>query len=77
VVLRLRTTSALRSVRLTLRRGSRTVGSRRISRVSGTKRLTLRTRSRLRAGTYRLRLTALDGSGRRVTVTRSLRVRSR
>jgi len=71
VVVRLRTTGALHSVRVTLSRGGRAVARARRSRLASSARLVLR--ARLRKGAYRVGVSALDARGRRVTARRSLR----
>jgi trypsin len=71
VVVRLRTTGALHSVRVTLSRGGRAVARARRSKLASSARLVLRTR--LRKGAYRVAVSALDARGRRVTARRLLR----
>jgi hypothetical protein len=71
---RVRTSEPLRSVRLTLRRGGRTVAARRLRSLRGTRRISLRVRRGLRAGRASLRLTAIDTRGRRTTVSRRVRL---
>ena len=69
-----RATQRLRSVRLTLRIGRRTVATGRASSLSGRRRITLRARRGLRAGRAVLRLTAVGADGRRVTSSRRVRI---
>src|SRR4051794_18392359 len=75
VVVRVSSSAAVHGVRVSLRRGRTTVASRRLARLSGTRRVTLRARRPLRRATYRIAVTARDGANRAVTVRRSLRVR--
>lgn len=66
----------LRGVTLRVLRGTRTVLRGTAATVRGRGRtLTLRRRGTLRAGSYRIVLTAKDASGRSVRVTRALRIR--
>jgi secreted trypsin-like serine protease len=74
--LRVRSTGTVRAVRVTLRQRGRTVATGRRARLRrGTGRVALRLRRPLRAGRATLRVTARDGSGRRVAVSRRVRVR--
>src|SRR3954471_9420080 len=75
VVVRVTASRAVHGVRVSLRRGRATVATRRLARLSGTRRVTLRARGPLRGATYRIAVTARDGANRAVTVRRSLRVR--
>ncbi|HEY3019258.1 MAG TPA: serine protease [Solirubrobacteraceae bacterium] len=75
VVLRLAATAALHDVRARLARGRATLARGRLAHLSAPRRLALRARTRLRAGRYRVAVIARDGTGRRITVRRSLRVR--
>jgi hypothetical protein len=70
----IRSTQRLRGVVVTLRRGRRTVASGRATSLSGSRRITLRVRRGLRAGRATLRVQAVDGAGRRVTVSRRVRL---
>ncbi len=65
---------AIRGIRLTLRRGGRTVAAGRRGSLRSRGRVTLRVRSRLRAGRATLTLTARDAEGRRVRVVRRVRL---
>ncbi|CAA9538657.1 MAG: hypothetical protein AVDCRST_MAG85-4381, partial [uncultured Solirubrobacteraceae bacterium] len=69
-----RSTQRLRSVRVTLRMRGRTVATGQASSLSGRKRVSLRVRRGLRRGTALLRLTAVDPSGKRINVSRRVRL---
>ena len=69
-----RSSARLRSIRITLRHGRRTVASGRASSLSGRRRIALRVRKGLRRGTATLRLTAIGPDGRRVTVSRRVKL---
>jgi secreted trypsin-like serine protease len=71
VVVRLKTTAPLRAIRVTLSRGGRSVLRARRSKLTSTARIVLR--ARLRSGRYRVGVSALDATGRRVTAARTLR----
>jgi secreted trypsin-like serine protease len=73
LVLRLRASAPLRNVRAKLSRGGRTVARAHLARLDAARRLTVR--ARLRAGAYRLRITAVDAHGRGVVRTLAVRVR--
>jgi secreted trypsin-like serine protease len=73
VVVRLHATAALHAVRATLTRGGRALARARRERLAGSGRLVLR--ARLRAGSYRVRVVALDAQGARVAASGVVRVR--
>ena len=76
LVVTLRSTTALRRIVLTLKRGRRTVAvGRRAALRSQRGRVTLKVRRGLRAGRATLRLSAVDAAGRRVGATRRVTVR--
>jgi trypsin len=75
VVVRLAPSAALHDVSVSVRRGRAVLARRRLARVSGASTVTLRLRARPRRGTYRLSVSGLDAAGRRVSATRSIRVR--
>ena len=75
LVIRLRTSAPLRDVRAKLSRGGRTVARARLTRLDGARRLAIR--ARLRAGTYRVRVTGVDAQRRAVVATVTVRVRVR
>src|SRR5204863_296510 len=58
VVVRVSSSAAVHGVRVSLRRGHATVATRRLARLSGTRRVTLRARHALRSTTYRITVTA-------------------
>jgi len=58
---------AVKNIRVTLRKGKRTLGSAKLKSLSGRRTLTLKTRKRLRRGTYTLRAT---GTGNRAATLR-------
>jgi hypothetical protein len=70
---RLHATAALHAVRATLTRGGRALARARRERLAGSGRLVLR--ARLRAGSYRVRVVALDAQGARVAASGVVRVR--
>ena len=69
-----RSTRRLRSVRLTLRMRRRTVAVGRASTLRGRRTLSLRRRKGLRRGRAVLRLTAIGADGRRISVSRAVRI---
>ena len=69
-----RSSTQLRSVRITLRRGRKLVASGRASSVGARRRVSLKVRRGLRRGTATLKLTALTPDGRRVSVSRRVKL---
>ena len=78
VAVTVRTTAPLRSIRVTLKRGKRTIATGRRAALRGKRGrifLTAKSRRLLRSGRVTIRLTATDTTGRRLTATRRARLR--
>jgi secreted trypsin-like serine protease len=70
----LRAAARVRSVRVTLRRGGRTVATGTSKSFSGSKRLSLHVRRGLKAGRVTLRVQAIDAAGRKITASKTARL---
>jgi len=75
IKVRVRSTGRISRVQAVLRRGKRTVGRGRLSRIDGSATLRLRAGKRLRRGRYVLQLTGRDASGAKVSTRRTLTLR--